>query len=688
LELIEQAAKVANAYDFINELPDKFQTKVGERGNLLSGGQKQRIAIARAVVSDPQVLLLDEATAALDTKSESLVQEALDRASKGRTTIVIAHRLSTIKNADNIVVMAKGRIIEQGTHEELLQLGAVYRSLVQAQELSAKILPSGQVAIMDEDGEIITDEEKLNLLRTETSHKAVSSKHILDTKEDGYTTWELVKFSWKMNEKEHVLMAIGFLFCVAAGTNPALQAIFLGNSITALVAPHLSQGGHHTTFWCYMFIMLGVLTWIFYFFQGFTLAKASAQLIARIRERAFSAILRQDIEFFDGETVTSGALATFLSSEANRLAGMSGSTLGAIITAAATVVAAIALGCAYGWKLALVCTSTIPLMLSCGYFRFYSLIRMDKRTKESNDAASFACEAAASMRTVATLSLETYLLKEYHNKLNERAVGNMKFMQVSAALYAVSQGLTMFIFALVFWYGGGLMLNMEYTVLQFFVVYSAIINGAQSAGAIFSFAPDMGEAREAAKLLKSFLNRIPKIDHWSDEGKKIDSLRGKIELRNVRFTYPGRPDHRILRGVNLTADPGQFIALVGASGSGKSTVMALLERFYDPTDGSILVDDLELAEYHLQDYRSQLAIVSQETTLYTGTIRENMFADRDDVTDEAIFQACKDANIYDFIMSLPDGFNTLVGAKGALLSGGQRQRIAIARALLRDPKIL
>lgn len=415
--------------------------------------------------------------------------------------------------------------------------------------------------------------------------------------------------------------------------------------------------------------------------------------------------MRQDIEFFDSETVTSGSLAAFLSSEANRLAGMSGSTLGAIITACASVLVAIVVGLSFGWKLALVCTSTIPLVLGCGYFRFYALLRMEKRTKESTDSASFACEAASSIRTVATLSLEGHLLEQYHEKLTAQGKGNLKFMNISSLLYAMSQGLSMFIFALVFWYGGKLMLNMEYTVLQFFIVYAAIINGAQSAGAIFSFAPDMGEAREAALLLKSFLNRVPKIDNWSTEGINVNHLEGKVELRSVRFNYPGRAEHRVLRGINLTAEPGQFVALVGASGSGKSTVMQLLERFYDPTAGAVLVDGVELKDYNIQEYRAQLAIVSQETTLYTGTIRENILADKDDIPEELVVRACKDANIYEFIvsrdlsqivhlradetqMSLPDGFNTLVGAKGALLSGGQRQRMAIARALLRDPKIL
>lgn len=649
-EMIEEAARVANAHDFIMDLPLKYQTKVGERGNLLSGGQKQRIAIARAVVSDPKILLLDEATAALDTKSESAVQDALDRASEGRTTIVIAHRLSTIKNAHNIIVMAKGRIVETGTHTELRELKGVYASLVQAQELSSKINAGNRSSDLNDAGSdhVLSDEtEKPTLLRTVTSAPSAVAEKLDKERKQDYGTWELVKFSWEMNAGEHRTMTIGLVFSFLAGCNPAIQAIFLGNSINSLLSPGTSLGGLNVNFWCGMFFMLGVVIWSFYFAQGLTLSRGSARLIGNVRERAFAAMLRQDMEFYDGEMVTSGALANFLSTESTRLAGLSGSTLGTIVSAGASIIVAVIVGCSFGWKLALVCTSTIPLVLACGYFRFYALTRMEKRNKEGSDAASFACEAASSIRTVASLSLEKHLLVEYHDKLGDQARDNLKFNNVSGVLYATSQGLAMLIFALVFWYGGKLLMAGEYTVLQFFIIYSAIINGAQSAGAIFSFAPDMGEARKAAVLLKSFLNRIPKIDNWSSDGRIIDTLLGKVELQDVRFTYPGRPDHRVLRGVSVKAEPGQFVALVGASGSGKSTVMQLLERFYDPNSGSVLVDEVPLTDYNLQDYRSKVAIVSQETTLYTGTIRENILADRDDIPEEAIIQACKDANIYE-----------------------------------------
>lgn len=225
---------------------------------------------------------------------------------------------------------------------------------------------------------------------------------------------------------------------------------------------------------------------------------------------------------------------------------------------------------------------------------------------------------------------------------------------------------------------------------QFFLCFSAIIFGAQSAGAVFSFAPDLAKARHAAASLKVLFDREPQIDSWSQEGTKLPSIEGHIEFKDVHFRYPTRPNQPVLRGLNLHIKAGQYVALVGASGCGKSTAIALLERFYDPLIGGIYVDGTEISSYNINDYRSHLALVSQEPTLYRGTIRENILlgTDRDNILEEDIVQCCKDANIHDFIISLPGGLDTLVGSKGCMLSGGQKQRVAIARALLRNPKIL
>ena len=659
-------------------------------------------------------MLLDEATASLDTKSENIVQDALETASKGRTTVVIAHRLSTIQHADNIVVMAAGKIVEQGTHSQLLDRKGAYFTLVQSQQIrhNAKAdcedLPDGS----DEEA-LYGERQKRALSRSDSTASTVDDRLAesgLEQKQKvSYSTGQLIKLIWSMNQKEKGVMVFGFLSSVVTGSAYPTTAILFGNSIASLSNSKVTTGGHDTNFWAGMFLMLGVVLLIFHLLQGTAFGFASSRLIRRARAVAFRSILRQDIAFFDEDQNSSGTLASFLSIETNQLAGISGATLGAIINFMITVIGATAVSCAFGWKLALVYVSTMPILLSCGFLRHWVLSRLEKRTKRHTEAAGFACEATSAMRTVASLTLEQGIWQRYHQKLDAQTVEDLRYILLSSTLYAMSQSFNLFATGLAFWYGGTLIVRHEYTVQQFFICFVAVIWGSQSAAAIFSYAPDMENAKQAAKHLKVLLDRTPLIDSWSTKGSLIpqSGLQGTIEFRNVHFAYPLRSGQPVLKGINLIAKPGQFVALVGASGSGKSTAIALLERFYDPQSGSILVDGQEILTYNLQDYRSHLALVSQETTLYMGTIRDNVLADKTDVNEEAIVRACKDANIYEFIvrwlsltlhqihfthlilqMSLPDGFDTYVGTKGSLLSGGQKQRIAIAKALLRDPKIL
>lgn len=675
-ELIEHAARMANAHDFVTGLPEGYETNVGERGFLLSGGQKQRIAIARAIVSDPKILLLDEATSALDTKSEGVVQDALDKAAEGRTTIVIAHRLSTIKSADKIVVMSKGRIVEQGTHDELIDAKAAYYNLVEAQRIA--IINEGknaeEVALFDEKDsqlyrsptkEQVNAFEEVNTLsklsRTQTGMSASSKalKNKPESERRQYTLGQLIKIVAGFNKPEWPFMVLGLIASMIAGAGNPVQAIFFAKSIVAI-----SGGGpggfanfqNEVNFWSGMYLMLAFVQLIAWTTEGISFGYCSEKLIHRVRDQAFRTMLRQDVAFFDREENTAGALTTFLSTETTHLAGMSGSTLGTILSVLTTLVGACVLSLVIGWKLALVCIATIPILLGCGFFRFWMLARFQTRSKNAyKKSASYACEATAAIRTVASLTRENDVWENYHQQLVAQAQKSLISVLKSSVLYAASQAFMFLCIALGFWYGGQLIGSYEYTPEQFFIVFSAVIFGSQSAGTVFSFAPDMGKAKHATAELQALFDRKPDIDSWSKEGSRLDGVEGHIEFRDVHFRYPTRPEQPVLRGLNLTVKPGQYVALVGPSGCGKSTTIALLERFYDPLVGGIHVDGKEISSLNINDYRSYLALVSQEPTLYQGTVRDNILlgADKEDVAEEAIIQACKDANIYEFILSLP-----------------------------------
>lgn len=714
-ELVENAARMANAHDFITALPEGYETNVGQRGFLLSGGQKQRVAIARAIVSDPKILLLDEATSALDTKSEEVVQAALDRAAEGRTTIVIAHRLSTIKSAHNIVVFVDGKIVEQGSHSQLLTLGGTYARLVEAQNIHAEREAEATKADEADDNDFddsqmtrtksaadnsissnLDDKTLQEDIRRVDTTKSISSVVLSKSSQEtvgSYSLWTLIKFIASFNRPEFVYMVIGLVFSVLSGGGQPTQGVLYSKAISAISLPPSEYGKlrHDANFWSLMFLVVGIAQFFDFAVQGVAFAFTSEKLIRRARSKAFRAILRQDISFFDREENNTGALTSFLSTETKNLSGISGVTLGTILLTVTVLSASMVIALAIGWKLALVCISILPVLLGCGFFRMYVLARFQRRSKTAYEgSASYACEATSAIRTVASLTREEDVWQTYHAQLVEQGTKSLISVSKSSILYAASQALVFLCIALGFWYGGTLLGHHEYSMFRFFVCFTEIIFGAQAAGTIFSFAPDMGKAKNAAAEFKRLFDRKPTIDTWSAEGEKVESMDGAVEFRDVHFRYPTRPEQPVLRGLNLSVKPGQYIALVGPSGCGKSTTISLLERFYDTLSGGVYVDGKDIRELNVNSYRSHLSLVSQEPTLYQGTVKENILlgTQKPDISQEAIVKACKDANIYDFIMSLPEGFNTVVGNKGGMLSGGQKQRVAIARALLRNPKIL
>ncbi|KAK9383188.1 P-loop containing nucleoside triphosphate hydrolase protein [Kockiozyma suomiensis] len=698
-KLIIEACETANAWSFIQTLPEGLDTNVGERGFLMSGGQKQRIAIARAMVGNPKILLLDEATSALDTKSEGVVQEALDRAARDRTTIVIAHRLSTIKDADLIVVMSEGVIVEQGTHNELLDKQGIYASLVENQKIEKR--KSGD---KESDAQISTESEEkklemgedtriLDLVRSKTT-QSISSANArpLEVIEKKHSFTSSIKMIARFNKPEVTYTVFGIVFAIINGLGYPVQAVFFGKCVGAFQALP-SQYGHmrsQVRLYAGLYFMLACVEFIAYLISLLSLAIASKKLVRRIRLESFRQILRQDISYFDRDENTTGALTSTLSTDAQNVEGLSGATFGQILNSATTVVAGLIMSIAIGWKLGLVCGACVPIVVGSGYLRFHLLAKFQQRAKKAYESsASYACEAASAIRTVTSLTREADVYGKYKRELDAQIKDSRIATLRSSLLYGISQGVSFLISALGFWYGSTLLKTHEYSTVQFFIVFISVIFGSQSAGVIFAFAPDMGKAKQASRNILRLFESVPLIDSWSTAGATPQDVIGDIEFRDVHFRYPTRPEVPVLRGLDLTIKSGQYVALVGSSGCGKSTAVGLIESFYLPSHGQILLDGQSIHDFNVNAYREYIALVQQEPVLYAGSIKYNIsLGTSRNVTDEEIFEVAREANIHDFIMSLPDGYDTLCGSKGALLSGGQKQRVAIARALIRQPKIL
>ncbi|GKT51097.1 ABC transporter BEA3 [Colletotrichum spaethianum] len=355
-----------------------------------------------------------------------------------------------------------------------------------------------------------------------------------------------------------------------------------------------------------------------------------------------------------------------------------------------SVAGSLAVAFAFGWKLALIAMFiTMPIGLFSAYWSF----RYDLEFERLNaavfaDSSKFAAESIGAFRTVSALNLEGTINKRYESLLNNLVSGAFRKAKWSSLIVAFAASSSIGCQGLIFWYGGRLLASREYTLLSFFVCFMAVIQGAEAAGQAMSFGPNVAQASGASSRILGIRDSMNRASE-SKPGSIPDTEGGvKIELRDAYFQYPTR-NVSVFQGINLTIEKGQFAALVGASGCGKTSIISLIERFYDLQKGAIFCNDKNIYELDLYEYRKSLSLVAQEPTIFQGTIRENILLGVDDSTpDERIYKVCRDAYIHDFITSLPDGYNTFVGSKGVSLSGGQKQRIAIARALIRDPKVL
>ncbi|KAI0160269.1 P-loop containing nucleoside triphosphate hydrolase protein [Xylariaceae sp. FL1272] len=689
-ELVKEACREAFADEFIDRLPDGYQTLVGDSGTKLSGGQRQRLCIARAIIKKPKILILDEATSAIDVRGERIVQAALDKVSQGRTTVTIAHRLSTIKKADTIVVLKKGKVVEKGNHESLLDNAqGVYYGLVHAQQLSL-----GEPTTADDSNSGDIEEEDISDYLSREKSAALSDMADQPRGEEWKNRGLFGSFGKLLYEQRSRFPFYGIIIIAAAGagaTSPLQAYLFAKIILVFNYINDLPKFTSEANFWSLVWVYLAIGAGFAYFVLGIVATNLAYHVSATYRQQYFEGILYQETTFFDAEDNSAGTLTSRVGSDPKQLEELLGMNMALVYTSFFTLIGALAIAYAFGWKLALVATTvTAPLGLFAGYYRFkYELEFVKLNNAVFAESSQFAAESIGAFRTVASLTLEDAITDRYATLLSTHVGEAFRKAIWRTLIFAFSDSVSLGVQALIFWYGGTLLASHEYGILNFFTCYIAVIQGAEGAGQGFSFGPNAAQATAAANRILSI--RESRHQDLSSKTATIPDTKGgiKIELKDVHFRYPTR-NLSVFKGINITIEKGQFAALVGASGCGKTSIISLLERFYNVHRGQILANGTDISDVNVYDYRKQLSLVAQEPTLFQGTLRENILlgVNADAISEEQLHAICRDASIHDFIMSLPDGYNTEIGSRGVSLSGGQKQRIAIARALIRKPNVL
>lgn len=658
-----------------------------------------------------------QATSALDAQSEYLVQLALEKASEGRATLVIAHRLSTIVNADCIVVLDKGKIVEKGTHKDLLQEGGVYSSMIKSRMFNrgkdvptSNDNPSDKEENLHEKNEYVDDRaiddstcvhfeecdvEKPSFIMKGNAN--VSTENDPATggrdKTKDQNKWKK-KIYTEMGSSEKRLLFAGAVGASVASCILPVYSYLFSNIISILTLPYSSWPAgplKGTNLYAFIFLIIGIAAFISSGIQHTSFSLFEHRFTRHLRVLVFTNLLRQEISFF--QLNGSQTIKLKMDVDARKISTMITEVCNDLSHLFATIVSGLILSMLHSWQLALVTFSMIPfLVASTAYEVFVQRGVQDGAKRANADSGRIASEAVREIKTVVLLNKHAYFECLYYQATKIPHDLTIRKAYLTSLGSALQRGAIVFANALAFYVGTSLMINGSITFQQMLTSMTVLITTAQAAGKHTMFATTLDKGGVAARGLFDLFERQPAID-MELEGLEPASVRGDVELSHVKFAYPTRPDQFVLNGkFDLKVKAGQAIALVGASGSGKSTVVGLLQRWYDPVAGAVMLDGTDIKNYSVKNFRSHIALVEQEPRLFDFTIAENLgfygTTDGDDIRMEQVEDACKAANIHEFIMTLPQKYDTRVGVRGSQLSGGQKQRIAIARALVRNPKIL
>jgi ABC-type multidrug transport system fused ATPase/permease subunit len=667
---LEAAARVANAHEFIVRLPQGYQTVVGERGVRLSGGQRQRIAIARALLRDAPILVLDEALSSVDAESEAVIQEALDRLMRGRTTLIFAHRLSSVIAADRILALEEGRVVESGRHDELMaRRGAYYR------------LMAGQARDAGEGNGYLPDAP------LETGAIAGDGAPRVADSIGADATTQTATLGWRQ-VVVNLLGMVGpyrgqLVITFALGVARVVSLIGVG-VLSALVVHALKRGEPFGALLAALVVvapLAGILHWL----ESWLAHDMAFRLLTHMRVDLFRKLDALAPAYLTRRR--SGELVGTATHDVELVEYFFAHTITPAFVAILVPAGVLATLVAFGWPMAVV---VAPFLAWAGLGPLVGRARIDRLGSRAREATAelnaYAVDSVQGLAEIVAFQQERARGVAFAARSRAYAQARLPFLEDLTRQTVLQESAAAFGGLAVALAGAALAgsgrLDAGILPLLTLLVMSAFVPVWEIAQVGRQLADTLGAAR-----------RLHAIDTEpvlvSDGPGVTTSVPGApaLEMSRVSFVYPGRT-RPALEDVSFAVPAGSTVALVGPSGAGKTTVAALCLRFWDPQAGVVKLGGHDLRQYALDDLRGRIALVAQDTYLFNDTLRNNILIARPSATEPELAAAVANASLDEFVRALPDGLDTVVGERGAKLSGGQRQRVAIARAFVKDAPIL